>query len=245
MIRIVVMVLAAGAAVITPRPSPPAASHPQHAAVSPSPSSQPSASGASFDLGVWTVHASSIDANFKSGTFSTKAHVTMTRNGGDVTADRADGNYKKKLVNLYGHVVMHDNKGDYGGLNGPTRPGTHAAPSTLTADDAQIDGAARLYKAIGNVHFVQADTNVTADTGTLDDATHELYLKGNVHVRQGVNRINSATARYNTITGVAHAEGDVTVQFPGEFTRGIATPRPIGLPKNPISKPVGAATAAP
>ena len=45
-----------------------------------------------------------------------------------------------------------------------------AGPSTLTADQAQIDGAAKVYKAIGNVHYVQADTVVDADTGTLNDA---------------------------------------------------------------------------
>src|SRR5580698_10303110 len=55
-----------------------------------------SAPPASFDLGVWTVHASSIDANFKSGDFSTPAKLVMTRVGGDVSADRANGNYKRQ-----------------------------------------------------------------------------------------------------------------------------------------------------
>ena len=72
--------------------------------VSPSPGSAPAA----FDLGVWTVHASSLDANFKTGDFSTPAKVVMTRVGGDVTADRANGNYKKQELYLNGHVVMHD-----------------------------------------------------------------------------------------------------------------------------------------
>ena len=51
---------------------------------------------ASFDVGVWTVHASSLDANFKTGNFSTPDKVVMTRAGGDVSADRANGNYKKR-----------------------------------------------------------------------------------------------------------------------------------------------------
>ena len=67
---------------------------------------------ASFDLGVWTVHASSIDANFKNGDFSTPAKIVMTRVGGDVSADRANGNYKKQVLYLNGHVVMHDSQGN-------------------------------------------------------------------------------------------------------------------------------------
>ena len=71
-----------------------------------------------FELGVWTIHASAVDANFKSGEFGRQnKKVVMTRVGGDVTADRSDGNYKSQLVNLYGHVVMHEKQsnGDYGG----------------------------------------------------------------------------------------------------------------------------------
>ncbi len=251
MIRLLGALLVAAAVTPHPAPSPSAvgARSPMPTARASAPaaraSNPPAQAGASFDLGVWTVHASSVDANFKTGTFSTKHKVVMTRHGGDVTADRADGNYKKKLVNLYGHVVMHDDKGDYGGLNGPVAPGHAAPPSTLTADRAQIDGEAKIYKAFGHVHYVQTDTDVTADQGTLNDATHELYLKGNVHVKQGPNRIDSATARYNTITGVAHAQGNVIIRFPGHFTRGIATPRPIGLPKNPLTEPVVAPSASP
>ena len=139
----------------------------------PAPPGAASAAGASFDLGVWTVHASSVDANFKTGDFSTPAKVVMTRTGGDVSADRANGNYKTQIVNLVGHVVMHDTQGDYGGIGGQNAGSN--GPSTLTADKAEIDGAAKVYKAIGNVHYVQADTVVDADTGTLNDATHDLF----------------------------------------------------------------------
>ena len=61
------------------------------------PPAPPPNSGARFDLGVWTVHASAVDANFKTGDFSTPAKVVMTRQGGDITADRANGNYKTQL----------------------------------------------------------------------------------------------------------------------------------------------------
>lgn len=191
--------------------------------------------GAAFDLGVWTVHASSVDANFKTGDFSTPAKIVMTRTGGDVTADRASGNYKTQIVNLTGHVVMHDTQGDYGGMGGASAGSN--GPSTLTADKAEIDGAAKVYKAIGNVHYVQADTVVDADNGTLNDATHDLLLQGNVRIVQGSRRVNAESVVYNTITDKAHAEGNVTMQFPGQMHRGLATPRPIGVPKNPLTKP--------
>ncbi|HEY3675010.1 MAG TPA: LptA/OstA family protein [Candidatus Tumulicola sp.] len=193
--------------------------------------------GASFDLGVWTVHASSVDANFKNGDFSTPAQVVMTRDGGDVTADRANGNYKKQIVYLNGHVVMHDTKGNYGGLGGSSS-GSNSGPSTLTADKAQIDGQAKEYKAIGNVHYVQADTVVDADNGTLNEATHDLFLQGNVKIVQGARKINAQSVVYNTVTAKAHAEGDVTMQFPGQLHRGLATPKPLRVPKNGFTQDV-------
>jgi lipopolysaccharide export system protein LptC len=198
----------------------------------------------SFDIGVWTVHASSIDANFKSGDFSTPAKVVMTRVGGDVTADRANGNYKKQMLFLNGHVVMHDTQGNYGGLSSGAQSQSQG-PSTLTADKAQLDGAAKVYKAMGNVHYVQADTVVDADNGTLNDATHDLLLEGNVHISQGTRNMTAGKVLYNTITGSAHAEENVTMQFPSEFKRHLATPKPLKLPKNKLTEPVPASPASP
>jgi lipopolysaccharide assembly outer membrane protein LptD (OstA) len=224
----------------SPPPSPAAAHSPKSAKPGRRPpplgAQAPAAgTGAAFDLGVWTVHASSVDANFKTGDFSTPAKVVMTREGGDVTADRANGNYKTQIVNLVGHVVMHDSQGNYGGIGG--EGGQSNGPSTLTADKAAIDGAAKVYKAIGNVHYVQADTVVDSDNGTLNDATHDLYLQGNVRIVQGARKVNAQSVVYNTVTDKAHAEGNVTMQFPGQLHRGLATPKPLNVPKNPLTKP--------
>ncbi|HVR47639.1 MAG TPA: LptA/OstA family protein [Candidatus Binatia bacterium] len=230
-----------------PQRSPAAQRSPGARARSPVPSAAASPPGgqASFDLGVWTVHASSIDANFKSGDFSTPAKIVMTRVGGDVSADRAKGNYKKQMLYLNGHVVMHDSQGNgLSSLEGGA-PSQSAGPSTLTADQAQIDGAAKVYKAIGSVHYVQADTVVDADTGTLDDANHSLLLEGAVHITQGARSMNARKVLYNTETGSAHAEGDVTMQFPNEVHRGIATPRPLKIPKNGLTQPAGSPSAKP
>jgi lipopolysaccharide assembly outer membrane protein LptD (OstA) len=233
----------AGAAAPTARPSPsPRASSPSPRSGSPSPgaSAAPTTAPASFDLGVWTVHASSLDANFKNGDFSTPNKVVMTRSGGDVSADRANGNYKKQVLFLNGHVVVHDTQGSVQSLAGGA-PAHEASPSTLTADKAQIDGTAKIYKAIGNVHYVQADTVVNADTGTLNDTDHTLLLEGAVHITQGTRNMSARRVLYNTVTGTAHAEGNVTMQFPGELHRTLATPKPLKIPKNPVTQPVSSA----
>jgi len=232
--------LAAAVALVTPAPKPSAKTQPPstaHPSVSALPIPLPPG-GAAFDLGVWTVHASSVDANFKTGDFSTPAKVVMTRAGGDVTADKANGNYKKQIVYLVGHVVMHDTSGTYGGLASGAAARANG-PSTLTADKAEIDGAAKTYKATGNVHYVESDTVVDSDNGTLNDATHDLFLQGSVHITQGARKVDADSVLYNTITGQAHAEGNVTMQFPGQLHRTLATPRPLKVPKNPVTVPVG------
>jgi lipopolysaccharide assembly outer membrane protein LptD (OstA) len=229
----------------TPAPHTPAPRSPAPRSHSLGPPAAPPNAPASFDLGVWTVHASSIDANFKSGDFSTPAKVVMTRVGGDVSADRANGNYKKQVLYLNGHVVMHDSQGT--GINSLEggAPSGPSSPSTLTADQAQIDGAAKVYKANGSVHYVQADTVVDASNGTLNDATHSLLLEGAVHIVQGARSMTAQRVLYNTLTGTAHAEGDVTMQFPGEMHRHLATPRPLKLPKNGVTQPVSPPSAFP
>lgn len=229
--------LATSLAAAAPRPAPSPAAKRRPAPSPPAAAASSTTAPASFDLGVWTVHASSLDANFKNGDFSTPNKIVMTRSGGDVTADRANGNYKKQVLYLNGNVVMHDTQGSaqtFAGGAAPRAP----SPSTLTADKAQIDGAAKVYRAIGNVHYVQADTVVNADTGTLDDAAHTLLLEGSVHITQGSRSMTAHRVLYNTETGTAHAEGDVTMQFPGELHRTLATPRPIKVPKNGLTEPV-------
>jgi lipopolysaccharide assembly outer membrane protein LptD (OstA) len=219
----------------------------------PAPANRPSASKAnsmqgsspaSFDLGVWTVRASSLDANFKTGDFSTPDRIVMTRSGGDVTADRANGNYRKQTLYLNGHVVMHDSQGGATGLE-ESGASQQASPSTLTADKAEIDGAAKLYKAIGNVRYIQAETVVTANTGTLDDEAHTLLLEGAVHVTSGTRNMTASRVLYNTQTGNAHAQGDVTMQFPGQFHRKLATPKPLHVPKNALTQPVSPSSSPP
>lgn len=203
-------------------------------AAAPSPAPSPSGSGTQFSVGVWTVHMTSVDVNFKTGDFSTPNQVTMNREGGDITGDRANGNYKTKAATIYGHVVMHDSQGNFAGLSS-TSASNSRGPATLTSDQVNIDGSAKIYTATGNVHYVQADTTVDAAKGVLNDGTHELDLKGNVHIVQGERNMKAEHVVYNTITGKAHAEGNVVMQFPSEVNPHFATPKPIHIP-NPLEK---------
>ncbi|MDP9025879.1 MAG: LPS export ABC transporter periplasmic protein LptC [Candidatus Eremiobacteraeota bacterium] len=213
-------------------------------AASPKPAAQSAGdAGTTFNVGVWTVHMSSVDVGFKTGDFTTPNQVTMTREGGDITGDRANGNYKTKNMSLYGHVVMHDSQGNFAGLS-DTKSTNSRGPATLTADRVQIDGAAKVYTATGNVHYVQADTTVDAQKGTLNDTEHDLYLEGNVHIVQGDRNMVADHVRYSTTTGQAHAEGNVTMQFPSQISPHIATPRPIHI-KNPLKKSTPQPSASP
>lgn len=190
--------------------------------------------GAAFAVGIWTVHTTSADLNWHSGDFSTPDKVLMTREGGDITADRASGNFKSKTATLYGDVTMHDLSGNFAGLASAsvTQPN---GPATLTADQVRIDGKAKVYTAIGHVHYVQRETTVDSQHGILNDVTHMLYLDGDVRIVQGLNSLAAAHVVYNTITGIAHAEGNVTMQFPNTTSSHLATPKPIKIhiPKIP------------
>lgn len=225
--RFAVAIVAITLVAATPSPKPSPSLH-----GSARPSALPSTGPDTFQVGVWTVHASSLDVNFKSGDFSTPTQVTMTRDGGDITADRASGNYTHREATLYGHVVVHDTEGNFAGISS-SKPAHNRGPSTLTADQVHINGVGKIYTATGNVHYVQADTTVDADKGVLNDITHELDLTGNVHIVQGSRNMVSDHVLYNTVSGEAHAEGNVTMQFPSEVNRPIATPRPIRIP-NPL-----------
>ncbi|HUY41647.1 MAG TPA: LptA/OstA family protein [Candidatus Dormibacteraeota bacterium] len=199
------------------------------AAVAASPTPAPSAYSDSFAVGIWTVHTSSLDFNQKSGDFSVPTKLLMTRQGGDVEADRANGNYKTQIVTLYGDVTMHDQSGNFAGMasGSITHP---SGPATLTADQIRIDGKTRVYVATGHVHYVQENTTVDAERGMLNDASHMLYLSGNARVAQGLRNVVADRIAYDTVTGNAHAEGNVTMQFPSEVQPHIATPKPIRIP---------------
>jgi lipopolysaccharide assembly outer membrane protein LptD (OstA) len=202
---------------------------PSSAGTSPPPAAParrtPAPSGASFDLGVWHVMTDAVDLDWHSGDFTAPGKVTLQRDGGDAVADRASGNWKRKIATLYGHVVVHDAGGGFASL-ASAKNAPHE-PSTLTADQLSIDGAAKIYTAIGHVHYVQGQTVADADRARLDDATHELTLEGHVVITQGDRSLRADRVVYDTVTGKGHAQGDVVLAFPSAVTPHIATPKPI------------------
>ncbi len=181
-----------------------------------------------FHVGVWTVHASLLDVNFKDGDFSTPKQVTMTRGGGDITADRASGNYKSKARDAL-RPCRHARYRRQLRRHLQHQAREIARTLDLTADQVHIDGVGKIYTATGHVHYVQADTTVDADNGVLNDFTHELDLKATSRSCKAIATCKRVTCSTIRVSGQAHAEDDVTMQFPSDVNPHIATPRPIHI----------------
>jgi lipopolysaccharide assembly outer membrane protein LptD (OstA) len=160
-------------------------------------------------FGVWTVHMTVVNYNLKTGNFNTPNHVSMTRVGGDVNADRANGNIKTKNAILVGHVVLHDMSGSFAGGS----PVSASGPSTLMADSVRLDQHALRYVAYGNVHYEQGAMVLDAATGTLDQSTHTMTADGDVHIRQGARTLVAQHVSCDTITGACQARHG-TVDMP-------------------------------
>lgn len=204
-------------------------------AVSAKPTASPS-SPTTINVGIWSVHTASFDSNVKSGDFSVPGHVLLTRNGGDVNADRASGNQKSDVVTLYGHVVVNDVQGVFGTSS---IAGRGKGPARLTCDQLHVDGKAKVYVATGHVHYTQDTTISDSDTGRFDDTSHTMDLTGHVHVVNGPKLMSADRLHYNTLTGDIHAESDppgsVLLEGPGGNGPSIATPRPLII-KNPLGR---------
>lgn len=148
-------------------------------AAAPKPSAQNAAVG--FGLSDWHVQTSQLDTNWQTGAFNVPNHVTLTRPGSQIEADRATGNFKNHSAILTGNVVLHDTNGVLTNFAGQT--GSHA-PATLTCDNLMMDGVSKTYTATGNVHFMQGGSDVRADRAIMNGATHDLHLYGHVQLQQ-------------------------------------------------------------
>ena len=113
-----------------------------------------------------SLQTAKITSNSTLGDFMIPGHFHATRQGAEITADRASGNTRSNKASIVGHVVV----------NIPRRGGT------LTCDQLNIDGAHRIYHAIGNVHYQEPSREATADRADIDEAGHMLRMRGNVHV---------------------------------------------------------------
>jgi len=131
-----------------------------------------------FNFSDWNVQTGEFAYNYQSGAFSTPTHITLTRPGSEIRADRANGNTKTKQALLSGNVWLRDQNGVLTNFSSGTVSGHQ--PAILTCDSLQIDGAGKIYTAIGNVHFTQGASSVTADRAIMNGLTHDLHLFGNV-----------------------------------------------------------------
>jgi lipopolysaccharide assembly outer membrane protein LptD (OstA) len=158
--------------------------------------------------------------NLNTGDFTIPGRFTATRQGTDVTADRATGNSKSKIMHAEGHVVVHQNEPPAGKPNDLT-----GRPSTLTCDKLDVDGTKKLYTATGDMHFTQeGGREATSDNAVLDDASHHLHMEGHVRVRDGDQTVEADVLDYDTQTGQLDGNGNVTITAP------VATPQP-GTPR--------------
>ena len=131
-----------------------------------------------FNFSDWNVQTGEFAYNYQSGAFSTPTHITLTRPGSEIRADRANGNTKTKQALLSGNVWLRDQNGVLTNFSSGTM--SSRQPAVLTCDSLQIDGVGKIYTAVGHVHFVQGASSVTADRAVMNGLTHDLHLFGNV-----------------------------------------------------------------
>jgi len=170
--------------------------------------------GGSNIAGFDRIRTSKINFNINSGDFTIPDHFSATRQGTDVTADRANGNSKNKILHAEGHVVVHQTQAlaNHGKATDLTQ-----RASTLTCDKLDVDGTRKLYTAMGNMHFTQeGGRDATSDNAVLDDAAHKLHMEGHVHVKNGEQTIEADALDYDTQTGQLDGNGNVTITSPVE-----------------------------
>jgi lipopolysaccharide assembly outer membrane protein LptD (OstA) len=134
-----------------------------------------------FTFTDWHLETAEFQMNWQSGAFTVPQHLTLTRPGSNIEADRANGNQKSKQATLTGHVVLHDDNGVLTNFGGQS--GSHV-PATLTCDNLTIDGTSKTYVATGNVHFTQGASEVHSDRAVMNGMTHDIHLYGNVQLTQ-------------------------------------------------------------
>ncbi len=169
-----------------------------------------------------------VNWNLETGTFTLPHPFVASRDGSDISADRATGNSRQKQLHAEGHVIVHQTQ--------PLKSSLRAEaltqqPSTLTCDKLDVDGVRKLYVAIGNVHFTQQNREATADSGTLDDANHHLHMEGHVHIRDKDQTLDSDVLDYDTLSGELSAKGNVTIEAPVETAAPASGPSPTAKPK--------------
>jgi lipopolysaccharide assembly outer membrane protein LptD (OstA) len=161
-----------------------------------------------------SMHAESIESNARTGDFTIPSPFTASRQGINISGDRASGNASSKRIRVDGHITAHIARSI--SLAGEAA-GSGKGPSTLTCDHLEIDAGSRHYHATGNVHYVQGARSMTADGADLDEASNQMRLEGNVSIA-GAGQSGAAggfdSLKTAKITSDSSA-GDFTI--PGRF----------------------------
>jgi lipopolysaccharide export system protein LptA len=226
---VALIAICAGAAP-TPAPSPaptPAPSPATSARPAASPSGTASAKPALPSLETPDYRIETDDISYKgNGDFTMPHHVSLARPGSDATADRAEGNQKRGTISLFGNVVVHDNgKAPEAETNDEYAKG---GPSTLTCDRLDIDSKAKIYTAIGHVHFEQGARKAEAEHGTLNRGNGMLHLEGNVKTSDGASVLTAKVLDYNLNSKAIVADGK-----PIMIKQPVPTPAPGSISPSP------------
>ena len=203
------------------------------AAVSPVPTPAPSPAKtappvrASLDTGDYRLETDKIFTK-SDGDFTMPHKIAFSRPGSDGTADRAEGNRKRGTATLIGNVVIHDNG------NAPEAESDDyekGGPSTLTCDRLDIDSKAKVYTAIGHVHFEQGARKADADHGVLNRSTGMLHLQGHVKTTEGESSLRADDMDYNLKTKRVESNGKPVI-----IKQPVPTPAPGSASPTPTPK---------
>jgi lipopolysaccharide export system protein LptA len=163
------------------------------------------------------------------GDFTMPHHVSLTRPGSDAVADHAEGNQKRGTMKLFGSVVVHDNgNAPEAGSNDEYAKG---GPSTLTCDELDVDSKAKVYTAIGHVHFEQGARKAEAQRGVLNRGSGMLHLDGDVKTTDGASTLTAKELDYNLNTKKIIADGK-----PIMIKQPVPTPAPGTITPSPKPK---------
>jgi lipopolysaccharide assembly outer membrane protein LptD (OstA) len=171
--------------------------------------------------------------NFNSGDFTMPHRVRFYRPGTDAVGDKASGNSKQGTVTLVGSVVVHDS-GNATEAGDASYSGS--GPATLTCDELQVDSKARLYTAIGHVHFSQGSRSGTSDRAILNRGNGSLHLEGGVHLTDNGSTVSANSVDYNLNTKDAEVHGGPAVMTQPANRQAPPPPAPSAR-ANPTPKP--------
>lgn len=190
-----------------------------------------------MDMGIYRLETDTISLK-GNGDFTMPHAIAFSRPGSDGVADRAEGNNKRGTATLIGNVVIHDNgNAPEVGSNDEYAKG---GPSTLTCDRLDVDSKAKIYNAIGHVHFEQGARKADADRGVLNRSTGMLHLEGHVLTSESGSSLRADNLDYNLTSKHVESNGKpIVIKQPVPTAApGSASPSPAPKKKRRLPLPI-------